>query len=229
MAPALRDPLISTREGRKIILNDEYRDLLEKIISKQYTTERAISEVKQKEALKRGGKVKKSSKSKAKGEDEDLDETEDEGEEVKTVDREHSESEEYPFVKEWQKAAEKEAEQQPTPQLKTEELNIEGQQISRLESKPDQGQLESKKETDLITELKTKGYAELPFEVALIKIEGKCYAINVEALHDLEQGLPEKWKDLETFLNKYGIIIPGEAEGLYVIPWKLLGRCNEWK
>uniref|UniRef100_UPI0007E529FD ParB domain protein nuclease n=1 Tax=Saccharolobus solfataricus (strain 98/2) TaxID=555311 RepID=UPI0007E529FD len=61
LAPALRDPLITTREGRKIILNDEYRDLLEKIISKQYTTERAIS-VKQKEALKRGGKVKKSSK-----------------------------------------------------------------------------------------------------------------------------------------------------------------------
>ncbi|MFP3234825.1 MAG: hypothetical protein RXR08_14685, partial [Sulfolobaceae archaeon] len=83
-------------------------------------------------------------------------------------------------------------------------------------------------EMDLITELKTKGFAELPFEVALIKIEGKCYAINVEALHDLEQGV-EKWKDLETFLNKYGIIIPGEVEGLYVIPWKLLGRCNEWQ
>lgn len=225
LAPALRDPLITTREGRKIILNDEYRDLLEKIISKQYTSERAISEVKQKEALKRGGKVKKSSKSNAK-EDKDLDETEDEGEEVKTIDREHSESEEYDFVGEWQKAEEEEKKQQPTPQLKTED--VEGQQIFRLESKPDQGQLESKKEMDLITELKTKGYAELPFEVALVKIEGKCYAINVEALHDLEQGV-EKWKDLETFLNKYGIIIPGEAEGLYVIPWKLLGRCNEWK
>jgi hypothetical protein len=145
LAPALRDPLITNREGRKIVLNDEYRDLLEKIISKQYTTERAISEVKQREALKRGGKVKKSSKPNAKEEDEDLDETEDEGEEVKTINREHSENEEYPFVEEWQKAAEKETEQQPTPQLKTEELNVEGQQISRLESKPDQGQLESKR------------------------------------------------------------------------------------
>jgi len=119
LAPALRDPLISTREGRKIILNDEYRDLLEKIISKQYTTERAILEVKQKEALKRGGKVKKSSKPKAKEEDKDLDETEDEGEEVKTIEREHSESEEYDFVGEWQKVAEIEAKQQQTPQEET--------------------------------------------------------------------------------------------------------------
>ena len=119
LAPALRDPLITTREGRRIILSDEYRDLLEKIISKQYTTERAISEVKQREALKRGEKVKKSSKPRAKEEDEDLDETEDEGEEVKTINREDSESDEYPFVEEWQQAA-KEEEQAPQQNVKNE-------------------------------------------------------------------------------------------------------------
>jgi len=131
LAPALRDPLITTREGRKIILNDEYRDLLEKIISKQYTTERAISEVKQREALKRGGKVKKSSKPRAK--DEDLDETEDEGEEIETIDREDSESnDEYDFVGEWQRAKEEEeTEQKLTPRFNT-EVHSPAEEITRI-------------------------------------------------------------------------------------------------
>ena len=212
LAPALRDPLITTREGRKIILNDEYRDLLEKIVSKQYTTERAISEVKQREALKRGGKVKKSSKPRAKAEE---DEEEDEGEEVETDEGEDSESEEYDLVGEWKKAEEEEAKQQLTPQFN-------GQLLVKQEV------AEDKVQTDFLNELRTKGFAELPFEVALVKIEGKCYVINVGALHDLEQGV-EKWKELADFLSKHDIIIPGEAEGLYVIPWKLLGRCSEWK
>ncbi|MFP3219018.1 MAG: ParB N-terminal domain-containing protein [Acidianus sp.] len=213
-----RDQLLATKEGRKILL--ERDDLLQLILDHKMAVSQAINKVKME---------RKASKSKKKSNAEESEELEKEkeGEELESEVEQKEDNEEYPFVEEWQKAAEKEAEQQLTPQLKTE--GVEGQQISRLESKPDQGQLESQKEMDLITELKTKGFAELPFEVALIKIEGKCYAINVEALHDLEQGLPEKWKDLETFLNKYGIIIPGEAEGLYVIPWKLLGRCNEWK
>jgi len=134
LAPALRGPLITTREGRKIILNDEYRDLLEKIVSKQYTTERAISEVKQREALKRGGKVKKSSKPRAKAEEdeEDLDETEDEGEEVETDEGEEAESDEYPFVEEWaQGQKEDEAKQQLTPQFNT-EVHSPAEEITRI-------------------------------------------------------------------------------------------------
>ena len=56
LPPVIRDPLISTREGRKILLEDEYRDLLEKILNNEYTADRAIAEVKRKEAEK---KVKK--------------------------------------------------------------------------------------------------------------------------------------------------------------------------
>ena len=82
---------------------------------------------------------------------------------------------------------------------------------------------------DFLSELRRKGFAELPTEIALVKVDGKCYAISVEALRDLEQGIPERWKDLEAFLNKHGILIPGEVEGVYVVPWKLLGRCEEWR
>jgi len=106
LAPTLKDPLITTKEGRKIILNDEYKDLLEKILSKQYTAERAISEVKQKESSKRGGKRTKKATQK-----------EDDKEEETSVSVQ--ETEEYPMVEERQQAA-KEEEQVPQENVKNE-------------------------------------------------------------------------------------------------------------
>ena len=105
LAQAFRDPLITTKEGRKIILNDEYKDLLEKILSKQYTAERAISEVKQKESSKRGGKRTKKATQK-----------EDDKEETSVS---VQETEEYPMVEERQQAA-KEEEQVPQENVKNE-------------------------------------------------------------------------------------------------------------
>lgn len=208
--------LLTTREGRKII--SERDDLLQLILDHKMAVSQAINKLKTEE------KLAKSKKSRAK-EEEDLDETEEEeGEEDESKGRQReldeNDNEEYDFVGEWQKAKEEEEKQEAKQQL-TPQLN--GQLLVKQEV------TESKTQNDFLNDLKTKGFAELPFEIALIKIEGKCYAINVGALRDLEQGLPEKWKGLEAFLNKYSIIIPDEVEGLYVIPWKLLGRCNEWK
>ncbi|AKA73835.1 chromosome partitioning protein ParB [Saccharolobus solfataricus] len=203
LPPYERNTLLT--DGRKIIL-DERKDLLEEIVNHRMAVSQAINKLKTEEKLKKA----KGSKPRAK------DEEEDEGEEIETIDREDSESdEEYDLVGEWKKAEEEEKEKQLTPQLN-------GQLLVKQEV------AEDKVQTDFLNELRTKGFAELPFEVALVKIEGKCYVINVGALHDLEQGV-EKWKELADFLSKHDIIIPGEAEGLYVIPWKLLGRCSEWK
>ena len=58
LPPVIRDPLISTREGRKILLEDKYKDLLEKILNNEYTADRAIAEVKMKEAEKKARKKK---------------------------------------------------------------------------------------------------------------------------------------------------------------------------
>jgi len=208
LPPTERNQLLTTREGRKIIL--ERDDLLNLILQHKMAVSQAINKLKAEEKLKKA----KGSKPRVKEEEED--ETEDEGEEIETIDREDSESnDEYDFVGEWKKAEEEEAKQQLTPQFN-------GQLLVKQEV------AEDKVQTDFLNELRTKGFAELPFEVALVKIEGKCYVINVGALHDLEQGV-EKWKELADFLSKHDIIIPGEAEGLYVIPWKLLGRCSEWK
>jgi ParB-like nuclease domain. len=207
LPPYERNALLT--DGRKIIL-DERKDLLEEIVNHRMAVSQAINKIKTEEKLKKA----KGSKPRAKEEEEN--EEEDEGEEVETIDREDNESEEYDFVGEWQRAKEEEeTEQKLTPQLN-------GQLLVKQEV------AENKVQTDFLNELRTKGFAELPFEVALVKIEGKCYVINVGALHDLEQGV-EKWKELADFLSKHDIIIPGEAEGLYVIPWKLLGRCSEWK
>lgn len=203
--------LLTTKEGRKIIL--ERDDLLDLILQHKMAVSQAINKIKTEEKLQMS-----KNRSRAKDE-EDLDETdEEELSETEEGHREDSESDEdYPLLQEWQrvKEEEEEKEKQLTPQLN-------GQLLVKQEV------AENKVQTDFLNELRTKGFAELPFEVALVKIEGKCYVINVGALHDLEQGV-EKWKELVDFLSKHDIIIPGEAEGLYVIPWKLLGRCNEWK
>lgn len=211
LAPALRDPLITTREGRKIILNDEYRDLLEKIISKQYTTERAISEVKQREALKRGGKAKKSSKPRAK--DEDLEE-EDKGEEIETTDREEAESDdEYDFVGEWQRAKEgEETEQKLTPQFNV-SVNSSTRQVT-LEV------------ANVLEELSRKGFAKLDFgtEVVIAKISGKYYAILLEALKSLERG-SKQYKDLADFLVSNNLAVYDAEEDNYIISWRSL-NCS---
>jgi len=207
LAPALRDPLITTREGRKIILNDEYRDLLEKIISKQYTTERAISEVKQREALKRGGKVKKSSKPRAK------DEEEDEGEEVETDEGEDSESDdEYDLVGEWKKAEEEEKEKQLTPQFNV-SVNSSTRQVT-LEV------------ANVLEELSRKGFAKLDFgtEVVIAKISGKYYAILLEALKSLERG-SKQYKDLADFLVSNNMAVYDAEEDNYIISWRSL-NCS---
>jgi hypothetical protein len=80
----------------------------------------------------------------------------------------------------------------------------------------------------VVEDLINKGYAELPFDVVLVKLNGKCYVINEDALSDLENGV-EKWEELTEFLLRNHVIIEGEVKGIYDVPWKLLGRCVEWK
>ncbi len=209
LPPYERNTLLT--DGKKIIL-DGRKDLLEEIVNHRMAVSQAINKIKTEEKLARS---KKNIKPRAKAEeDEEEDAETDEEEEIETIDREDNESDEYPFVEDWQKAKEEE-EKQLTPQFN-------GQLLVKQEI------AENKTQSNFLNDLKTKGFAELPFEIALVKIEGKCYAVNVGALHDLEQGV-EKWKELADFLSKHDIIIPDEVEGLYVIPWKLLGRCSEWK
>ena len=87
---------------------------------------------------------------------------------------------------------------------------------------------EEEKPRDSLDVLKEKGFVELPTNVVVVKVGGKCYMINEDALHDIQNGFTDKWSDLVEFLTKYGIAVPSE-EGTYTIPWKLLGRCVEWK
>jgi len=219
LAPALRDPLITTREGRKIILNDEYRDLLEKIVSKQYTTERAISEVKQREALKRGGKVKKSSKPRAK------DEEEDEGEEIETIDREDSESEEYDLVGEWQRAnEEEEAKQQLTPQFNGNTQVVTQSQKEFLQELDRLGSY-ARIPIQIVNTFNEKGFFEIPERSIIARIGVRLYVINEDALRDLEQGKSERWKELVNLLSKADLIVPDE-NGIYTVMWRLLCKCQ---
>jgi hypothetical protein len=118
-----REQLLTTKEGRKIIL--ERDDLLDLILQHKMAVSQAINKLKTEEKLKKA----KGSKPRAK---EDLDETEDEGEEVETDEGEDSESDEYPFVEEWQKAKEEEkVEQQLTPQFNT-EVHSPAEEITRI-------------------------------------------------------------------------------------------------
>jgi hypothetical protein len=92
-----REQLLTTKEGRKIIL--ERDDLLDLILQHKMAVSQAINKIKTEEKLKKA----KGSKPRAKEEEED------EGEEVETIDREDSESnEEYDLVGEWKKAEEEE-------------------------------------------------------------------------------------------------------------------------
>jgi galactitol-specific phosphotransferase system IIB component len=98
LPPYERNTLLT--DGRKIIL-DERKDLLEEIVNHRMAVSQAINKLKTEE------KLKKAKGSKPRVKDEDLEE-EDKGEEVETIDREDSESDEYPFVEEWQRANEEE-------------------------------------------------------------------------------------------------------------------------
>jgi len=117
LPPYERNTLLT--DGRKIIL-DERKDLLEEIVNHRMAVSQAIHKLKTEEKLKKA----KDSKPRAKEEKENEEEDEgeevetDEGEEAETINREDSESNEYPFVEEWQKAKEEErVEQRLTPQF----------------------------------------------------------------------------------------------------------------
>jgi len=121
LPPTERNQLLTTKEGRKIIL--ERDDLLQPILEHKMAVSQAINKIKTEEKLQR-------SKKKSRVKDEDLDETEDEGEEVESDEGEDSESDEYPFVEEWAQK-EEEAKQQLTPQFNT-EVHSPAEEITRI-------------------------------------------------------------------------------------------------
>jgi hypothetical protein len=199
-----REQLLVSKEGRKILL--ERDDLLQQILDHKLAVSQAINQIKlekKQERSKKKPKVKEAL----------------EGEEEESVGGDTGESEEIDLLSEWQKALEEE-------KAKTEQLTTKpSEQIIKHEG------LEGKTQNrfaQIFEDLQTKGFAELPFEIDLVKIGDKCYMINHDALLDLEQG-NNKWSELSSFLSKNGVILPGEVEDTYVIPWKLLGRCVAWK
>jgi ParB-like chromosome segregation protein Spo0J len=193
-----REQLLTTKEGRKILL--ERDDLLQQILDHKLAVSQAINQIK---IEKKQERSKKKPKAKEALEDE---------EEESIGGNDTGESEEIDLLSEWQKALEEE-------KAKTEQLVAKpSEQIGEAQTKFRQ----------IFEDLQSKGFAELPFEVDLVKIGDKCYMINHDALLDLEQG-NNKWSELSSFLSKNGVVLPGEVEGTYVIPWKLLGRCIAWK
>lgn len=200
-----REQLLTTKEGRKILL--ERDDLLQQILDHKLAVSQAINQIKIEKKQERSKKKPKAKEAL-------------EGEEEESIGgNDTGESEEIDLLSEWQKALEEE-------KAKTEQLATKpSEQIEKREGLEDKTQTKFRQ---IFDELQTKGFAELPFEVDLVKIGDKCYMINHDALLDLEQG-NNKWSELSSFLSKNGVILPGDAEGNYVIPWKLLGRCVTWK
>ena len=199
------DQLILTSDGRKVLEDDE---LLQQILDKKLAVSQAINIIKTKMG---------SSKPKKAAEPE-----EERGGPKRTKEGQGAET---------AKGGEGESvevKQQLTPQF-TANISKSQNEYLREPDRAGTSAIPQSVASDFLSELRIKGFAALPTEIALVKINGKCYAISVEALRDLEQGIPERWKELEAFLNKHGILIPGEVEGVYVVPWKLLGRCVEWK
>ncbi|WP_088922602.1 ParB N-terminal domain-containing protein [Sulfolobus acidocaldarius] len=204
LPPTERNQLLTTKEGRKIIL--ERDDLLQPILEHKMAVSQAINKIKTEEKLQR-------SKKKSRVKDEDLDETEDEGEEVETDEGEEAESDEYPFVEEWQKAKEEEkVEQQLTPRFNV-SVNSSTRQVT-LEV------------ANVLEELSRKGFAKLDFgtEVVIAKISGKYYAILLEALKSLERG-SKQYKDLADFLVSNNLAVYDAEEDNYIISWRSL-NCS---
>ncbi|ADX82319.1 chromosome partitioning protein ParB [Sulfolobus islandicus] len=173
-----RDQLLTTREGRKIIL--ERDDLLDLILQHKMAVSQAINKIKTEEKLQRS-----KNRSRAKDE-EDLDESdEEELSETEKGHREDSESDEdYPLLQEWQrvKEEEEEKEKQLTPQL-----NV---------------------NTQVVTQFNEKGFFEIPERSVIARIGARLYVINENALRDLEQGKSERWKELVNLLSKADLVIP---------------------
>ena len=117
-----RDQLLATKEGRKILL--ERDDLLQLILDHKMAVSQAINKVKME------NKTSKSKKKSNAEESEEL-EKEKEGEELESGVEQNEDNEEYPFLNEWQKAEEEEAEQQPTSQLNT-EVHSPAEEITRI-------------------------------------------------------------------------------------------------
>jgi len=72
----------------------------------------------------------------------------------------------------------------------------------------------------VVEDLINKGYAELPFGISLAEINGKCYAINKEALSELD-----KREELSEFLLKNGIIVRDSENG-FRIRYETLRGCS---
>jgi len=72
----------------------------------------------------------------------------------------------------------------------------------------------------VVEDLINKGYAELPFGISLAEINGKCYAINKEALSELD-----KREELSEFLLKNGIIVRDNENG-FRIRYETLRGCS---
>ncbi|WP_062088584.1 ParB N-terminal domain-containing protein [Sulfolobus acidocaldarius] len=203
LPPTERNQLLTTKEGRKIIL--ERDDLLQPILEHKMAVSQAINKIKTEEKLQRS---KKKSRTKEE-EDEDLDETEDEGEEVETDEGEDSESEEYDLVGEWQRAneeeeKEEEKEKQLTPQFNVNEIN------NDLES--------------YLKRLVTEGFVELDkTKLYLVTLDGKTYLINARAVNELKSGKGVgKYKKLEEFIQSKGLGFYDPEEGAYSISYQLL-------
>ncbi|ADB87809.1 hypothetical protein [Saccharolobus islandicus] len=192
-----RDQLLTTKEGRKILL--ERDDLLQLILDHKMAVSQAINKIKTEEKLKKT----KGSKPRAKEEEEN--ENEDEGEKVETIDREDSESDEYPFVEEWAQAQkEEEDKQQLTPQFNVNEIN------NDLES--------------YLKQLVTEGFVELDkTKLYLVTLDGKTYLINARAVNELKSGKGVgKYKKLEEFIQSKGLGFYDPEEGAYSISFQLL-------
>jgi hypothetical protein len=200
LPPTERNQLLTTKEGRKIIL--ERDDLLQPILEHKMAVSQAINKIKTEEKLKKA----KGSKPRAK------EEKEDEGEEIETDEGEDSESEEYDLVGEWKKAEEEEAKQQLTPQFNV-SVNSSTRQVT-LEV------------ANVLEELSRKGFAKLDFgtEVVIAKISGKYYAILLEALKSLERG-SKQYKDLADFLVSNNLAVYDAEEDNYIISWRSL-NCS---
>jgi hypothetical protein len=73
----------------------------------------------------------------------------------------------------------------------------------------------------VLEDLINKGYAELPFGILLVEINGKCYVINKEALSELH-----KREELSEFLLKNGIIVKGDNGNDFKIKHEMLKGCG---
>ncbi|MCQ4345819.1 MAG: ParB N-terminal domain-containing protein [Sulfolobales archaeon] len=219
LPPTERNQLLTTREGRKIIL--ERDDLLDLILQHKMAVSQAINKLKTEEKLKKA----KGSKPRAKEEEEEDLEEEDEGEEVETDEGEEAESDEYDFVGEWQRAKEEEEkEKQLTPQFNGNTQVVTQSQKEFLQELDRLGSY-ARIPIQIVNTFNEKGFFEIPERSIIARIGVRLYVINEDALRDLEQGKSERWKELVNLLSKADLIVPDE-NGIYTVMWRLLCKCQ---